>query len=129
MNNTYLFGAVGLIVISFGLGYLAHPTAPLMPPGTRTMGGYVQKGGALGAGMLSGTIAAVSTESLTVNTRDGSSHVVLLTPATTVSKSVSGVLTDVTAGATVLITGTTNSDGSVSASVVQLRPTQNTTPE
>jgi hypothetical protein len=78
--------------------------------------------GAGGGGLLSGTVAAKDSGSITVNTRDGSSHVVLITPATTVSKSVTGALIDVSTGSTIIVSGTTNSDGSVSASLIQLRP-------
>ncbi len=49
-------------------------------------------------------------------------RLVLVTPNTTVSKSVTGSLFDVTTGSTIIVSGTTNSDGSVSANLIQLRP-------
>ena len=75
--------------------------------------------------MLAGTVVSTNSGGLTLNTRDGSSHVVLVTPDTTISKSVQGTLSDVTKGSNVIVSGTTNSDGSVSASDIQLRPASN----
>ncbi len=75
-----------------------------------------------GNGMLTGTVTQNANGNLTLNTRDGSSHVVLLNASTTVSKSVAGSLSDIAAGTNVIISGTPNSDGSISASFVQLRP-------
>ncbi|MCX6790357.1 MAG: DUF5666 domain-containing protein, partial [Candidatus Kaiserbacteria bacterium] len=93
-----------------------------------TYGGGMMRGASTNGGLLSGTIEAKDATSLTLNTRDGSSHVVLITPATNVSKSVSGATSDITVGSTVTVSGTANSDGSVSATLVQLRPTTPKTP-
>ena len=128
-------GAIGLIVGGV-LGYggatmLARPTAGLAQ-GARggfaagNCGGGMMRGGGANGGLLSGTVEAKSATSLTLNTRDGSSHVVLITPATSVSKSVNGTLGDVSVGTTVIVSGTTNSDGSVSATLLQLRPATQT---
>jgi len=125
--NTKTLSVVAIsLIIGFGVGYMVHTTpAPtaLNAPGGFTRGAGMRSGNMASGGFLSGTVATLSSGSLTLNTRDGSSHVVILTPATTVSKSVSGALTDVSVGATVMVQGATNSDGSVSASVIQLRPT------
>jgi len=131
-------GAIGLIVGGV-LGYsgatmFARPAAGLAQ-GARSgfaagnYAGGMMRGGAANGGLLSGTVEAKSATSLTLNTRDGSSHVVLITPATSVSKSVSGTVGDVAVGTTVIVSGTTNSDGSVSATLLQLRPAAPTTPQ
>lgn len=124
MNKTALGTGIIALIIGFGAGYLLHPApaAAVRGPNVRTAGAF--GGSRNGAGFLAGTVVSKDAGSLTLNTRDGSSHVVLITPDTTVSKSVQGALTDVTAGATVLVSGTTNSDGSVSANLIQLRPNQ-----
>ncbi|MBU6214539.1 hypothetical protein KGM48_01720 [Patescibacteria group bacterium] len=115
------------LVVGFGAGYALHtvPVAPTEPTATRMGGGTYNgmRGGMNGGGFLSGTVAAKDSGSITLDTRDGSSHIIILTPATVVSKSVSGALTDVTVGSTAMVSGTTNSDGSVSANIIQLRPT------
>jgi len=130
MNKTIVGTAVIALVIGVGVGYMGanafHTTTPQTARGnfTGTNGGTYgsMMRGAGGGGLLSGTVAAKDSGSITVNTRDGSSHVVLITPATTVSKSVTGALSDVSTGSTIIVSGTTNSDGSVSASLIQLRP-------
>ncbi|MGD0328309.1 MAG: hypothetical protein ABSB00_01185 [Minisyncoccia bacterium] len=131
MNKTIVLTAVIALVVGLGIGYegagLLHPaTATQTARGNFTGTGNFARtgaGGTAGAGLLSGTVATKDSGSITLDTRDGSSHVVLVTPDTTISKSVSGTEDDVTVGSTVIVSGTTNSDGSVSASSVQLRPT------
>ena len=117
-------GAIALI-IGIGIGYagagmLAHPAAPQFTRGN--FNGGMMRAGGNGGGSLSGTIVKEDQNTMTLNTRDGSSHVVFITPDTNVSKSVGGTIADVSVGSTVIISGTTNSDGSVSASLIQLRP-------
>jgi hypothetical protein len=127
INKTLIIPAVITLVVGLGVGYeganMLHPatTATAQTHGSGT-GSFVRGGSASGNGLLSGTVASKDSGSITLNTRDGSSHVVLITPDTTVSKSVSGSQSDVTVGSTIIVTGTTNSDGSVSASSIQLRP-------
>lgn len=128
MNKTTIITAIVGLVVGLGIGYFGanalHPatTAQTARGNFTGMGGAARAPGGSGNGLLSGTVAAEDSGSITVNTRDGSSHVVLITPATTVSKSVSGSESDVSVGSTVIVSGTTNSDGSVSASSIQLRP-------
>jgi hypothetical protein len=130
MNKTLIITAVVALVVGLGVGYeganLLHPATTQTARGSFSgTGSFARTGGTAGAsgnGLLSGTVAAKDSGSITLNTRDGSSHVVLITPDTTVSKSVSGSQSDVSVGSTIIVTGTTNSDGSVSASSIQLRP-------
>lgn len=126
-NKPIVIGVIALIV-GVGVGYFGATAfaAPAKTASARGAAGSftgLRAGNqASGAGLLTGTVAAISSGSITLDTRDGSSHVVLTTPDTTVSKSVTGSLSDVTVGSTAIVSGTTNSDGSVSASLIQLRP-------
>ncbi len=126
MNTKTVGVAVAALVVGFGAGYITH-TAPSATNLQGSRGGFGgagnMRGGSNGSGLLSGTVATKDAGSITVNTRDGSSHIVLITPATTVSKSITGATSDVVIGATVLVSGTANTDGSVAASLIQLRPT------
>lgn len=124
-NQLMLTGAIALVV-GLGIGWFAHAPAKAAPPARGSFAaigaaGFTRGNQAMG-GLLTGIVAAKDSGSITLNTRDGSSRVVLTTPDTTVSKSVNGTLSDVVVGSTVIVSGTTNSDGSVSASLVQLRP-------
>jgi len=128
MNKKMIGAVVVSLVVGFGAGYFVH-SAPAQTP--NIPGGFAGRGGvragvgsANGAGILSGTVEKQDSGSITLNTRDGSSRVILITPATTVQKSVNGSMTDVAVGSTIFVTGTTNGDGSVSAASIQLRPAQ-----
>ncbi len=134
MNKTLIITAIIALIVGLGVGYFGanalHPaTASTTARGSYSgTGSFARSGSVSGNGLLSGTVAAKDSGSITIDTRDGSSHVVLITPDTTVSKSVSGSQSDVSVGSTVIVTGTTNSDGSVSASSIQLRPAMPTSP-
>jgi hypothetical protein len=124
--DTKIIGTAAVaLIVGAGLGYvLPHGGSagpgPLTQSGAFNRGALMTRGG--GGNFLSGTIAKQDSGSITINTRDGSSHLVLLTPATTVSKSTTGTVSDLSVGKDVIVSGTTNSDGSVSATLVQLRP-------
>ena len=118
---------IAFIVIAFviggSIGYVAHPAPAAAPASNMARANFTgMRGGAQGGGFLTGTVAAQDSGSITLNTRDGSSHVVLITPDTAVSKSVNGTITDIATGVTIQVSGTINSDGSVSANLIQLRP-------
>ncbi len=130
MQSKTISIALVALIIGIAVGYFVPHGASAKPQaGTtgRTSGsaafarGSFARGTAAG-GMLAGTIVSVSGQEVTIKTPDGSSHIVLITPSTTVSKSVSGSVSDVTSGANVLISGTQNTDGSLSADLIQLRP-------
>lgn len=86
-------------------------------------GAYSRFAGA-SAGMtpVRGQIISNSGNSFTVKLSDGSSKIVLLTGSTNIMKSTSGSSSDLTSGKQVLILGTTNSDGSVTAQNVSVNP-------
>lgn len=83
-------------------------------------------GGFGGRGGLSGDVVSKDASSMTIKTSDGSTHVVYYTNATTVNKTMAGSLSDVTTGETISVTGSRNSDGSTSATAIQIRPAPTT---
>ena len=69
-----------------------------------------------------GTILSVDANSMTVKLNDGSSKIVLLTGTTSINKAATAAASDLTVGETVSAFGTTNTDGSVTATNVQINP-------
>lgn len=74
-----------------------------------------------GGGVV-GDVLSVDTNSITVKLPDGSSKIVLLTSSTTINKAAQGSVSDLSVGTRVAAFGATNSDGSVTATNVQINP-------
>ncbi|MFZ2205023.1 MAG: hypothetical protein WAV23_00315 [Minisyncoccia bacterium] len=87
----------------------------------RSAAGGVRGGGSFGS-MTAGEILSKDAQSMTVKLRDGSSKIVFYTDKISVEKNVSGTSSDLVVGKQISVTGTTNSDGSITAQSVQIRP-------
>lgn len=73
-------------------------------------------------GFTAGEIISKDATSITLKMPDGSTKIVLVGDSTKVMKSADGSLDDLTVGTNVTVTGTPNSDKSVTAASVQIRP-------
>lgn len=73
-------------------------------------------------GQVIGEILSMDEKSVTVKLADGSSKIILLSSTTTFSATATGAKTDLKVGVRVAAFGTTNSDGSVTATNVQINP-------
>lgn len=76
-----------------------------------------------GAGFSSGEIISKDATSMTIKLATGSTQIVLLSTSTPVTKSIAGNLSDLSVETPVMVSGTTNSDGSITAQSIQIRPT------
>lgn len=90
--------------------------------GARTGGVGARFRGANGGSATAGDVLSKDASSLAVKTRDGSSKLIFYSASTPITKMVSGSADDVQAGTAVTVEGTPNSDGSINAQMIQIRP-------
>lgn len=138
MKDKKIVGMIVIVLLVAGLSFLVG----MKYGGSKSsasqlisrQGGFGQNGGRIargGAGLVSGKVLSIDANSMTVELGNGGpqgtqggSKIVLFSPTTKIEKTVDGAVVDVVVGKQVMITGTANPDGSVSATSVQIRPTQ-----
>jgi hypothetical protein len=81
---------------------------------------------AAGGGFVAGQVLSLGSQSFTVQLANGNSEVVFYSSSTSVVQPTVVPVSDLVVGANVMIGGTTNSDGSVTAQTIQIRPAGST---
>ncbi len=131
--NKKIYSVIGVVIIA-GLSFYGgikynQSTAPA--PTTRGAGFAGGQGGQRGArggngmgGFVSGTILSKDATGITVQLRGGGSQIVFMASSTEISKSAKGTADDLTAGELVTVMGVPNSDGTLNAQTIQIRPAQ-----
>ncbi len=74
-----------------------------------------------GGGFVTGQVTSKDAQSLTVQLPNGNSEIVFYSSSTSVIKPSSASVSDLTPGTSVMIGGTQNPDGSVTAQTIQVR--------
>ena len=128
-KNMIMAGAVGVILIGGAFyGGMTYQKSMTPARGNFTAGatGQARSGrtGAFGAngGAVSGAILSKDASSITIKMQDGSTKIVLTNASTSVMKASTGTFADLMAGTNVTAIGTANSDGSITAASVSIRP-------
>lgn len=128
MNKTSIIAIVCIIIAGAGgfFGGMQYQKSKAPVFGGFANGQFRQRfgqGGANGAFRpVRGQVISEDATSLTVKMPDGSSRIVVLSGSTQFVKSASGSKSDIKTGDTVMVVGTSNSDGSVTAQDVQINP-------
>lgn len=87
-------------------------------------GGAGRRGGMMGgANFVAGEVLSKDDKSVTVKLPDGGSKIIFLSATSKVMKSTEGSLSDIQVGSNISANGKANSDGSITAESLQLRPT------
>lgn len=76
----------------------------------------------MGVRPINGEIVSIDEDSLTIKTQDGGSKIVLFSDKMTIHKAATAEKSDMKNGEKVMIIGTENADGSLSAQSIQLNP-------
>lgn len=132
-NSTFIIISIILIVLAFvggnayGKGHAttASSGASATRTSTSTGAGFAGRGGirgTTGGGFTAGTIVSVDNGTMTISLSAGGSQIIVLSTSTPILNTTIGSTADLKAGANVMITGTANSDGSLTASSIQIRP-------
>ncbi len=136
INKPMILGAIAGLIIGGGGGY-AIGAKTAAPSGGQNVGQNGSQFGSnrtgtngatnrnrfgAGGGVVTGSVLSLDASSMSVKMRDGSTRVVLYSPTTQVFTSTEGKTTDVAVGKNVMVAGTQNPDGSVTASSIQIRP-------
>jgi hypothetical protein len=127
MNKKIVYVIVGAIVLVgvFYGGMLygkGQNQTPANGTGGATFAGARTRGAGSFGGATVGQIISEDSSSITVALPAGGSKIVFLDNTTPITKQASGKMSDLTIGTNVSVVGTANTDGSVSAQAIQIRP-------
>lgn len=127
MNKNSILAIAITLVLAGAIGFFAGTKYQQGKrrnfPGTgNQMGESRMNGVRNGFRPMNGEIIASDDQSITVKAADGSSKIVLITDKTEINKADSATKDDLKTGEKVVVIGSENADGSITAQNVQLNP-------
>lgn len=96
--------------------------AKLAALGLNRSAGNPSRGGIRRGSPISGQVLTLDVGSITVKLQDGSNKIVYTSASTTVTSSIPATVNDISVGKQIVGTGTTASDGSITAATIQIKP-------
>jgi hypothetical protein len=122
-NMQYIVGVVVLVIVAGGAFYGGMLYKGSQAP-QRSAGQAGRTGTRFAAGtnFIAGSIIAKDAQSITIKDKTGSSRIIFYSDSTDVGKFIQGSMTDIVVGQDIMVNGKTNSDGSVTAQSIQIRP-------
>jgi hypothetical protein len=128
--KTHIIWLLIAIVVGLGGFFYGKSTAAASRSGFAGAGAFASStrsrfagaGGTAGGGVAVGTITAMDSSSITLQLANGNSEVVFITTSTPVTEPTTVSPSTLAVGTNVMVAGTTNSDGSVTAQSIQVRP-------
>ena len=122
----HIIWLVVAIVVGVGGFFYGRSTAVVSRTGVAGAGAYGSStrrlAGGAGGGFTSGQISAMDSTSITLQLANGNSEVVFYSSSTPVSEPTMISVNTLKVGTTVMVGGTSNSDGSLTAQTIQVRP-------
>lgn len=132
-QKTVIALVIALVVVGGGAFYggtayakrtaMAGRQAAFGGAGGQNRGGFAAGGAGRNAGgFASGEILSKDDKSITIKSRNGGSQIIYYSDSTKIGKSVEGTSADLILGEQVVVSGKTNTDGTVTAQTVDVRP-------
>jgi hypothetical protein len=112
----------------YGKSNGANDRFTMQGPGGSNFNGTAGANKQGGAGFNTGEIISKDNGSITIKLAGGGSKIIFFSSSTEISKSATGSSEDLEIGKNVMVQGTTNSDGSIAAKSIQIRPLAETPP-
>lgn len=126
INKIHIGATVVVIILIAGAFYGGMIFGQGKRGGSNFPGGQNQsmsiRGNKQGGSLNSGEIIAKDEKSVTIKLINGGSKIIFFSSSTEVGKFVTGTITDLELGKTIMVQGQTNQDGSVTAQSIQIRP-------